>query len=549
MGIAETRPATLDVPILQMSGNRRWAVTIGVMTGMSLAALEATVIATAMPTVIAALGGMSHYSWVFSAYLVASTVTVPIWGKLSDLYGRRILYQSAVAVFLVGSVFSGLSSSMTQLIVSRIVQGIGAGGLVPLGMTIIGDIFTLRERARMQGLFSGVWGVASVVGPLVGGFLTDQLSWRWVFYINVPFGLAAATIIGLSLREPVRTTRVRIDYAGAVTLTASVTMLMLALVESGSLAALASPRNVALLGGAAVLGVVFVWIESRTAEPIVPLGLFRNRVVSVAVIAGFLAGIAMFGAITFVPLFAQGSRGVSATEAGSLLTPLMLAWVSMSVVGGRLLLRIGYRSMVLAGLALLAAAFAVFSTFGRTTPQVWLVLDLVVMGSGLGLTMLTLLLAVQHSVPRAQLGIATSLNQFFRTIGGAVGVAVMGAILSVSLAANLREAAERNEGGLTTQRAAQLAHNPSALIDPSAREDLTQAGLDTLQVSLAAALQNVFLLGSVLSAVALIAAFWLPRGGLHATMQADGDQGERMMMAELTTIDAAHEPDSQHDDS
>lgn len=537
-----------DAPLLPMSKRRRWAVTIGVMTGMSLAALEGTVIATAMPTVIAALGGMSHYSWVFSAYLVASTVTVPLWGKLSDLYGRRMFYQVGIGVFLVGSVLSGFSTSMTQLIIFRTIQGIGAGGLVPLGMTIVGDIFTLRERARMQGLFSGVWGVASVLGPLLGGFLTDQLSWRWVFYINIPFGVAAATIIGLSLREPSRTTRVRIDYAGAVTLTIAVTMLMLALVESGTLAALAQPRNLAMIAGSVLFTIIFIAIERRAAEPIVPLQLFRNRVVTVSVIAGFLAGIAMFGAITFVPLFAQGARGNSATEAGSLLTPLMLSWVSMSIIGGRLLLRVGYRSMVITGLALLSIGFAVFGTFGRTTPQVWIVIDLVVMGAGLGLTMLTLLLAVQQSVDRTQLGIATSLNQFSRSIGGAVGVAVMGAILSVSLTGNLREAAAAHQGGLTMERATQLAQNPNALIDPSARAGLTSSGLDTLQEALAGAIHHVFFLGCVLSAIGLISALWLPRGELRPRVASQADQGERMVMAELTTIDAEHEPDCKGED-
>src|SRR5205085_7098436 len=208
---------------------RRLAVTLGVITGMFLAALEATVIGTAMPTVIASLGGLNHYSWVFSAYLITSTVTVPVWGKLSDLYGRRLFYQIGIAVFLIGSVLSGMSGSMTQLIVFRAIQGLGAGALVPLGMTIIGDIFTLKERARMQGFFSGVWGLASVVGPVVGGFITDQLSWRWVFYINVPFGLAAALIMQLSLQEPSRHGLPAIHYAGALVLMGAITLLMLPL--------------------------------------------------------------------------------------------------------------------------------------------------------------------------------------------------------------------------------------------------------------------------------------------------------------------------------
>src|SRR5919199_5667098 len=235
---------TDDAQPLEMSNRRRTAVTLGVMTGMFLAALEATVVSTAMPTVIASLGGLSHYSWVFSAYLITSTVTVPVWGKLSDLYGRRLFYQLGIAIFLLGSVLSGLSTSMTQLIIFRAIQGLGAGALIPLGMTIIGDIYTVKERARMQALFSGVWGFSSVIGPVVGGFITDQLSWRWVFYINVPVGLAAALIMGLALKEPRRHERPAIDYAGAAVLMAAITLLMLALVEGGSsLAALVSLRN------------------------------------------------------------------------------------------------------------------------------------------------------------------------------------------------------------------------------------------------------------------------------------------------------------------
>ena len=305
-----------EAPTLVMTSRRRWAVTIGVMTGMFLAALEATVVGTAMPTVIASLGGLNHYSWVFSAYLITSTVTVPVWGKLSDLYGRRLLYQIGITVFLIGSVLSGIATSMEQLIIFRAIQGLGAGALVPLGMTIIGDIFTLQERTKMQAYFGGVWGLSSVIGPLVGGFITDQLSWRWVFFINLPVGLAAALIIGISLKEPKRTERPAIDYAGATVLMAAITILMLALVEGGtSFATLLATRNIMLLSGAALLMAIFVWIETSAADPIIPFQMFRNRTVSVSVLAGFLAGVSMFGAITFVPLFAQGALGATATEA------------------------------------------------------------------------------------------------------------------------------------------------------------------------------------------------------------------------------------------
>ncbi|MBD0370098.1 MAG: MFS transporter [Pyrinomonadaceae bacterium] len=539
----------VEEPPLEMSKRRRWAVTIGVMTGMFLAALEATVVSTAMPTVIASLGGLSHYSWVFSAYLITSTVTVPVWGKLSDLYGRRLFYQLGIAIFLLGSILSGMSTSMTQLIAFRAIQGLGAGALIPLGMTIIGDIYTLKERARMQALFSGVWGFSSVIGPVAGGFITDQLSWRWVFYINIPVGLAAALIMGLALKEPRRHARPAIDYAGAAVLMIAITLLMLALVEGGaSIQTLTSPPNLALFAGAALLTALFVWIELRAQDPIVPFALFRNRVVAVSIIAGFLAGVAMFGAITFVPLFAQGALGATATEAGSLLTPLMLSWVGLSVIGGRLLLRVGYKPTSIVGFILLTAGLALLASFNRDTRRVLLYLDLVMIGAGLGLTMLTLLIAVQQSVPRAQLGIATSLNQFSRSIGGAVGVAVMGTVLSAGLTSYLSDFAGRNPNALTPQRAAELAANPNALIEPAARATLPPVALGALQSALASAIHNVFWVATVVAALALLASFALPRARDGAASQppteatCSPEQCERLVAAELATFDPEHEP-------
>jgi drug resistance transporter, EmrB/QacA subfamily len=521
---------------LGLSPGRRWAITAGVMTGMFLAALEATVVGTAMPTVIASLGGLEHYSWVFSAYLLTSTVTVPVWGKLSDLYGRRPLFQAGVAIFVIGSVLSGMSNSMMQLILFRALQGLGAGALVPLAMTIIGDIYTLEERARMQALFSGVWGLSSVVGPIVGGFLTDQLSWRWVFYLNVPFGIASALIMGFALKEPHREQRPVVDYTGAALLMFAVVLLMLALVNEGS--ALFGLRNLLLMSGSAILTSFFVFYERRVKDPIVPFQLFQNRVVAVAVIAGFLTGIAMFGAISFIPLFAQGTRGATATEAGSLLTPLMLSWVSLSIVGGRLLIRIGYRPTVLAGCVLLTFGFIILSEIPRNAGSIWLYADLVVIGAGLGLTMLTLLIAVQQAVPRNMLGTATSLNQFSRSIGGAVGVAIMGAVLSAGLAARLQ---------LTTG-AKTMAINPNALMDPLARAAMSPATLQRLETALYDSLRSVFLLATIVSAVSFVVALALPRAVKQDSKTTPSKEAcemknaERLMIAEMATIDADHEP-------
>jgi EmrB/QacA subfamily drug resistance transporter len=531
----------LDRPLLEMSSKRRWAVTAGVMTGMFIAALEATVVGTAMPTVIASLGGINQYSWVFSAYIVTSTVTVPVWGKLSDIYGRRVLYQAGIFIFLLGTLLSGLATSMTQLILFRAIQGLGAGALVPLGLTIIGDIFTLRERSRMQALFSGVWGLSSVIGPLIGGFITDQLSWRWVFFINLPIGVAAALIIGFALKEPKLTEKPAIDYAGAGLLMTAISLLMLVMVEGGtSLNTVLTPLNLVLLSISIILLAIFVWVEKKAEDPIIPFDLFRNRTVAVSVFAGFLAGVAMFGAISFVPLFAQGALGMTATQAGSLMTPLMLAWVSMSIIGGRLLLSTGYRLVTIAGFVILTTGFVFLSLYERDTARVWLYVDLILIGAGLGLTMLTLLIASQQAVERNRLGIATSLNQFSRSIGGAFGVAIMGAFLTAGLAAQLNNIAKNNSHLISVEQAAELAENPNALIEPEAKASLSPATLDILQEAMAKSIHNVFWIGAALSLAALFVTFLLPKENeKDETVIVDGEQ---MLMAEHTTIDPKNEP-------
>ncbi|MBS1796665.1 MAG: MFS transporter [Acidobacteria bacterium] len=545
---SKTGQPALNKPQLEMSSARRWAVTAGVMTGMFIAALEATVVGTAMPTVIASLGGLNHYSWVFSAYLVTSTVTVPVWGKLSDLYGRRLLYQTGIAVFLIGTLLSGLSGSMTQLIIFRALQGLGAGALVPLGMTIIGDVFTLEERAKMQAYFSGVWGLSSVIGPIVGGFITDQISWRWVFFINLPVGVVAAIVIGLALKEPKRTEKPKIDYAGAGLLMLAISLLMLALVEGGSsLRTLLTTENLLLIGGSVILLGLFGAVEKRAPDPIIPFVLFRNRTVAVAVAAGFLAGVAMFGAISFIPLFAQGALGATATAAGSLLTPLMLSWVAMSVVGGRLLLRVGYRIVAIVGFTVLTTGFVLLAQFQRETARGWLYFDLILIGAGLGLTMLTMLIAVQQAVERSKLGVATSLNQFSRAIGGAFGVAVMGAFLTSGLASRLIEGAERGTTGLSVEQARLYAENPNALVDPAARAGIPAATLDVLQRAMADSIHNVFWVGAVLSGLALLVTFLLPAEGRRKEerkIRTDNNVGEKMLMAEQTTINRRNQPEA-----
>jgi len=420
-------------PLMNDEARKRW-VFAGIMLSIFLAAIESTVVATAMPTVVASLGGIRIYSWVFSGFLLTQTVTMPLWGRFSDLYGRRPVYLAGLATFLVGSALSGAAHNMVQLIVFRMVQGLGAGALMTLGYTIIGELFGLERRARMQGYISSVWGIASLMGPWAGGLLTDHVSWRWVFYINLPFGAVAMALIAGALTSAARPARRPIvDGAGVALFTAGVSALLLGIVEAGRLGSWARTEVVILLVlGAAVL-VAFVAVERRAAEPIVPLRLFANRMVLAAVVTRFLAGMAMFGALSFVPLFLQTVTGASATRAGLVLTPFVLGWVVMSVVSARLVLRVGYRTVVVIGMASLTAAFLLFQRWSAALSAGSAMLDVLLAGIGMGMVVVPMLIAVQSVVARSDLGAATSLTQFFMSIGGALGLSLMGAVMSQRL--------------------------------------------------------------------------------------------------------------------
>ena len=503
----QTHPSSFSV-------KRKRIITIGILIGTFLGALEATVVSTAMPTVIASLGGLHIYSWVFSVYLLTSTVTVPIWGRLSDLYGRRFFYMAGIGFFLLGSALSGQSQTMFELILFRAIQGLGAGALVPLGLTILGDLYAVVERTKVQSLFSAVWGMASILGPVTGGFLTDHLSWRWVFYINIPFGLAAAVIIGVALVEEGYRRKAAIDYLGSVLLTASITLFLLALMEGGSgvlgSGGWGSWYVISMVAGSAALLAGFIYVESRVPEPIVPLSLFSNRLFRAATINGLLAGTALFGSISFIPLYVQAVMGTSATRAGSVLTPILLGWVTFSVIAGRLLLRVGYRATVIAGMVLLVIGFFFLTRIGPSTSATYITLDMLAVGAGMGLSMLTLLIAVQSAVPRDQLGIATSSTQFFRSIGGIVGVAVMGSVLSSQLSAEVERVVQTDGGH---QELAELARHPDIIINAAARARISASTLQDFTTALDHALHSVFLFALVVSILAFFSAFLVPKSG------------------------------------
>jgi EmrB/QacA subfamily drug resistance transporter len=497
-------------PAPTISVGRRRAITAGLLLGMTLGALEATVVSTAMPTVIATLGGLAHYSWVFSAYLLTSTASVPIWGRLSDLYGRRRIYLIGIAVFLVGSTFSGAARSMTTLIAARALQGLGAGAIIPLSMTIIGELYTLAERARTQALFSGVWGVASIAGPLVGGYITDALSWRWVFYLNLPFGLLAAGVLMAAYPPPGRVGAIRVDWLGATLLFSGISALLVALGGDIGNAGWGFAALAALLLGA------FVVVERRVSEPILPLDLMKNPLIARTLLVVFLGGMAMFGGITFIPLFVQGVMGATATQAGQVLTPLFIGWVLMSIASARLTVKLGYRRLAVVGGVLMTAGFGWLALLDANSGRSGVLAAGLVIGAGMGVSMLSMLLAVQHGVERAHLGLATSLNQFSRSVGAAVGVAAMGALLTRGLAGVF---ANGGAGAI-------------------AAGNVTLTGAARLQF--AAALHQVFIAGAVLSGASLLATFFLPPVDFSRGMRASA--GEQMLAAEMANLQAESEP-------
>jgi EmrB/QacA subfamily drug resistance transporter len=401
------------------------------MLGMLLASLDQTVVATAMPTIVGELGGLEHLSWVITAYLLTSTASVPLYGKLSDIYGRKIFFQGAIAIFLAGSVLCGFAQNMTMLIVFRGVQGLGAGGIIAMAMAIIGDILPPRDRGRYQGYTGSVFAVSSVVGPLVGGLLTQQLNWRWVFFVNIPVAAAALIVTSIVLRMPVTRREHSIDYLGAALLVSGVSCLLLVASWGGVQYDWFSTQIIGLAIAGVILTALFVGQEFRAPEPLLPLRLFRDRALSVGCTVLFFVGMGMFGAIAFLPVYLQVVKGVSPTMSGLRMAPLMLGLITSSIASGRYISETGrYRFFPIVGTGMMCAGLIMLSQLHPGTGLVLSSIYMLTMGLGIGMVISVIVIAVQNSVDRENMGTATAATNFFRSMGAAFGVAIAGAIIS-----------------------------------------------------------------------------------------------------------------------
>ncbi len=500
-------------------GHRQVLVAFsGLVLVMLLAALDSTIVSTALPTIVSELGGLERLAWVVTAYLLAQTVVTPIYGKLGDLYGRKIVLQSAVVIFLVGSALCGLSQSMLQLVAFRALQGIGGGGLNVTTQAIVGDIVPPRERGRYQGIFGAVFGLASIAGPLLGGYFTTHLSWRWIFYVNLPVGVAALVVLAIVLPGRLRRVRHAIDYAGAALLAVALSSLTLIADLGGTTLGWTSPAMLALYAAAAVGLVAFVTVERRAAEPVLPPRLFGQRTFVVATTVGLIVGFALFGSVTYFPLFLQVVKGESPTSSGLHMLPMMGGMLATSIVSGQVISRTGrYRLFPIAGTGVMTLGLFLLSRLDASSSTATASLLMLVLGTGLGMVMQVLVIAVQNAVDYRDLGVATSGATLFRLIGGSLGTAILGAVFAGRLGAHL---ARLLPPGTAAEGARALSASAIAALPPALR--------DAYAAAFVASLNTLFLVAAVTCTVAFALAWLLPERPLRTTVGAGaGDAGEQ----------------------